>query len=83
MHHDVDQRRRGARVGLVISWRRALTEQLLAQLGALAAISLRLGEEVDELLVAVALGVGAVLLHAQRVAQAGLDEPGGASPFPG
>src|SRR6266568_4700730 len=50
-------------------------QQLLALLGALAALRLRLAEEVRELAVAVALGVLDVLLQAQRVAQAGLGEP--------
>src|SRR5215213_5237068 len=50
-------------------------EQRLALLGALAALALRAAEELCELVVAVALRIGPVLLHPQCVAQALLGEP--------
>src|SRR3954471_10800349 len=50
-------------------------EQLLALLGALAAVRLRLAEQVRDLVVPVALGVLDVGLQAQGVAQAGLGVP--------
>src|SRR5215217_3304619 len=50
-------------------------QQRLALLGALAALALRAAEELRELVVAVALRIGGVLLHPQRVAQALLREP--------
>src|SRR5215207_9028610 len=50
-------------------------QERLPLLGALAALALRAPEEIGELAVAVALGIGRVLLHPQRVAQALLREP--------
>src|SRR5215216_3284287 len=52
-----------------------LTQQLLALLGALAALGLGLAEEGGELGVALAFGVLDVGLQPQGVAQAGLGEP--------
>src|SRR5919106_921243 len=52
-----------------------LTQEILALLGALAALTLRTTEELRQLLVAVALGVLRVLLHPEHVAKALLGEP--------
>src|SRR5215217_3805200 len=53
-----------------------LAQQLLALLGALAALGLGLAEEGGQLGVALAFGVLDVGLQPQGVAQAGLGEPG-------
>src|SRR5215216_4426744 len=53
----------------------ARLQELLALLAALAALGLRLAEEVRELRVVVALGVLDVLLEAQHVVEACLGEP--------
>src|SRR5690625_4416542 len=50
-------------------------EQSLTEFGSLAAVRLRLEEEVGHLVVARALGIGDVLLQPQRVAQAGFGVP--------
>ena len=52
-----------------------LGQELLALLGALAALALRTAEEVGELVVTVALGVLDVVLQAKRIAQLLLGEP--------
>jgi len=57
------------------SARQSLAEQVLSLLGALAALRLRLPEEVSQLGVAVAIGVLDVGFQAQRIAQALLGEP--------
>src|SRR5947199_6651484 len=50
-------------------------QQLLGEFGALAAVCLRLAEELGHFVVARPLGVRAVLLEAERVAETLLHEP--------
>src|SRR5215210_7560698 len=69
------QRLRGSFVWLVRSAAEPGLEQLLALFSALAALGLRLAEQVGEFAVAVAVGVLDVGLQAERVAQALLGEP--------